>query len=128
MDNPVPLIMEETIPSIFPLPETYKQKITWGYHKKARHPITQELTLHQGIDVAAPTGTPVSATGEGVVRKAAHEKGWGKLVVIEHGGGFTTFYAHLDEMSVEKGMKVAVGPGHRKGGQHRPINRSPPAL
>jgi hypothetical protein len=109
MDNPVPLIMEETIPSIFPLPETYKQKITWGYHKKARHPITQELTLHQGIDVAAPTGTPVSATGEGVVRKAAHEKGWGKLVVIEHGGGFTTFYAHLDEMSVEKGMKVAVG-------------------
>jgi hypothetical protein len=103
------LAMEEALPSVFPLPEAYKEKITWGYHQKAKHPITKQETMHLGIDVAAPRGTQVSAAGEGVVRKAAYEEGWGKLVVIEHDKGFATFYAHLDEIAVEKGMKVAVG-------------------
>ena len=103
------LAMEEAVPSVFPLPEAYKEQITWGYHQKARHPITHQITTHLGIDVAAPRGTPVSAAGEGVVLKAAYEEGWGNLVVIEHGRGFVTFYAHLHEIGVDQGMKVAVG-------------------
>ena len=99
----------EAVPSVFPLPEKYKQKITWGYDQEAIHPISKKKATHLGIDVAAPKGTPVKATGDGVVRKAVTEKGWGKLVVIEHDQGFTTFYAHLDEIGVEPGMKVAVG-------------------
>jgi murein DD-endopeptidase MepM/ murein hydrolase activator NlpD len=57
----------------------------------------------------APTGTPVYAAGGGVVLKAAYLEGWGKLIVLEHAEGYTTFYAHLDEISVEKGVKVTVG-------------------
>lgn len=109
MSAPFPGFAEEAIPSLFPLPEKYKQKITWGFEQKAIHPITRNETLHRGIDVAAPTGTPVGAAGGGVVRKAENEEGWGKLVVLEHADGYTTFYAHLDEISVEEGMKVAAG-------------------
>jgi murein DD-endopeptidase MepM/ murein hydrolase activator NlpD len=100
---------EEAIPSIFPLPETFKQKITWGYKQNAIHPISKKVTTHLGVDVAAPTGTPVYASSDGVVLKAETVEGWGKLVVLEHGEGYTTFYAHLDEIGVESGMKVAVG-------------------
>jgi murein DD-endopeptidase MepM/ murein hydrolase activator NlpD len=97
------------IPSMFPLPLEYKEKITWGYEKDAIHPITKKLTTHLGIDVAAPTGTPVYAAAGGVVRKAEEQKGWGKLVVIEHGDAFTTFYAHLNEIEVETGSRVQKG-------------------
>jgi len=106
---PYSTVAEAGIPSIFPLPEKYKDKITWGFNKKAVHPITKKEVTHLGIDVAAPLGTAVSATAGGVVRKASAEGDWGKLVVIEHGQGFSTFYAHLDEIDVEAGMKVTVG-------------------
>jgi len=97
------------VPSQFPLPEKYKEKITWGYNQEALHPITGKETVHNGIDVAAPTGTPVFATGDGVVKKAEEEKGWGKLIVVEHEDAYITFYAHMDEIGVESGMKVSKG-------------------
>lgn len=97
------------IPSQFPLAEKFRDKITWGYNEHALHPITRKETVHQGIDVAAPTGTPVYASGDGVVIKAESDKGWGKLVVVEHEGGYQTFYAHLDEIGVEAGSKVNQG-------------------
>ena len=100
---------EGEIPNKFPLPQKYKGKITWGFDKKAIHPITKKETVHLGIDVAAPTGTPVYAAGGGTVIKAAEEKGWGKLVALEHSGGYTTFYSHLDEIAVETGAKVSAG-------------------
>ncbi len=59
--------------------------------------------------MAAPTGTSVFATGDGLVKKAAEEKGWGKLVVVEHEDGYATFYTHMDEIGVESGMKVRKG-------------------
>jgi murein DD-endopeptidase MepM/ murein hydrolase activator NlpD len=87
----------------------YKENITWGYNNEALHPITGKETIHKGIDVAVPTGTSVFATGDGVVKKAAEEKGWGKLVVVEHEDGYATFYAHMDEIGVESGTKVHKG-------------------
>jgi hypothetical protein len=96
-------------PSQFPLPEKYRDHITWGYNKEAIHPITRKQTVHQGIDVAAPTGTPVFATADGVVKLAENESGWGNLVILEHGGGSTTFYAHLDEINVKAGSAVGKG-------------------
>ena len=62
-----------------------------------------------GIDVAAPAGTPVYATAAGVIRKAGEEKGWGKLVIMEHGDGYNSFYAHLSEIEVEYGTRVLKG-------------------
>jgi len=105
----IPLLLADGIPSQFPLPEKYIENITWGYNNEALHPITGKETIHKGIDVAAPTGTSVFATGDGVVKKAAEEKGWGKLVVVEHENGYATFYAHMDEIGVESGMKVRKG-------------------
>ena len=104
-----PLVILDGLPSQFPLPEKYMENITWGYNLEALHPITGKETTHMGIDVAAPTGTPVFATGDGVVKKAEEEKGWGKLVVLEHEEGYATFYAHMDEIGVANGKKVRKG-------------------
>ena len=105
----VSLSVPDGVPSRFPLPEKYKEKITWGYNKTALHPISKKETTHLGIDVAAPAGTPVYAMGDGVVNKAVEEKGWGKMIVLDHGNGFVTFYGHLDEIHVAAGAKVYRG-------------------
>jgi len=104
-----PLVILDGQPSQFPLPEKYMENITWDYDNERLHPITGKKTTHKGIDVAAPTGTQVFATGDGVVKKADEEKGWGKLVVVEHKEGYATFYAHMDEIGVENGNKVSKG-------------------
>lgn len=101
--------LEDGIPSHFPLPEKFKGNISWAYNKEAIHPISKKEMVHKGIDMPAPTGTPVYAAGGGVVKKAENVDGWGKLIVLEHADGFTTFYAHLDEIGVETGGKVTVG-------------------
>lgn len=103
------LFLDDGIPSHFPLPEEYKGKVSWGYDKEAIHPISKKEMVHKGIDMPAPSGTPVYAAGGGVVKKAGNMEGWGNLVVLEHAEGFSTFYAHLDEIDVESGVKVAVG-------------------
>jgi murein DD-endopeptidase MepM/ murein hydrolase activator NlpD len=97
------------IPDHFPLPEEYRGKVSWGFDQKAIHPISKKALVHKGIDMPAPKGTPVYAAGGGVVLKAEVLEGWGKLIVLAHSEGYTTFYAHLDEISVEPGATVAVG-------------------
>ena len=99
----------EGVPAQFPLPDIYRDRISWGFNQKAIHPITKKETTHLGIDLPAPTGTPVFAAGDGKVLKARAEDGWGQLIVLEHGDGYTTFYAHLDEIGVEAGSKVSRG-------------------
>ena len=99
----------EGVPAQFPLPDTYRDRISWGFNQKAIHPITKKETTHHGIDLPAPTGTPVFAAGDGKVMKARAEDGWGQLIVLEHEDGYTTFYAHLDEIGVEAGAKVSRG-------------------
>jgi len=64
---------------------------------------------HQGLDLAAAKGTPVRATADGVVTVAGRSGDWGRLVVIEHGGGWETRYAHLSHIRVERGERVARG-------------------
>lgn len=79
-----------------------------------RHdPFTKELKYHQGIDIAAPTGTPVKAAGDGKVIDATGRyqgnAAWGNVVVIDHGHGLVTRYAQLDSFIVRKGDKVKAG-------------------
>ena len=64
---------------------------------------------HYGLDVAAPTGTPVHAAAEGTVTLAAHFFFFGKLVVLDHGHGVNTLYAHLSALDVTEGETVAAG-------------------
>ncbi len=64
---------------------------------------------HQGLDLAAPEGTPVLATADGLVTLAERSGVSGRLIVIEHGGGWETRYAHLRRIDVERGQRVARG-------------------
>jgi murein DD-endopeptidase MepM/ murein hydrolase activator NlpD len=65
--------------------------------------------MHDGIDLAAPTGTDIYATGNGTVVKAKRESSYGNLVEINHGFGYRTVYAHLSKIFVKAGDSVKRG-------------------
>jgi murein DD-endopeptidase MepM/ murein hydrolase activator NlpD len=65
--------------------------------------------FHSGVDICAPIGTPVRAAADGVVTFAAMEGGYGRLIRIDHGGGITTYYGHLDKFFVFAGQEVRRG-------------------
>lgn len=73
------------------------------------HPILGGHRMHSGVDLAAPTGTPVSASGAGVVTYAGWSGGYGLLVTVDHGNGMQTRFAHLSRLKVSAGQKVARG-------------------
>ena len=65
--------------------------------------------MHEGVDIAAPSGTPIAAAASGSVIYAAWMSGYGNLVVVDHGGGLATAYAHLSGYAVGVGQGVAQG-------------------
>ena len=73
------------------------------------HPITHVARMHEGTDFAAPEGMPISCMSSGQVVHAGSMGGYGKLVIIDHGGGVTTRYAHMSSFNVEVGQKVKAG-------------------
>lgn len=73
------------------------------------HPITNVRHFHGGIDIAAPQGTLVRAAAAGVVIKAEWMGDYGYGVVIDHGGGYTTWYGHNSQLLVKKGDVVKAG-------------------
>lgn len=73
------------------------------------HPIYKVMKMHSGMDFTAPKGTPIQATGDGVVVKAEWHYGYGRTVVIRHGYGFETLYGHMTKILVKKGQKVKRG-------------------
>lgn len=72
-------------------------------------PFSGEGTFHTGIDLSAAAGTPVHATGDGVVTSAGWSGAYGKLVVVDHGNGLETYYAHLSQLQVVPGQEVRRG-------------------
>lgn len=76
-----------------------------------RHPILHKLRHHNGVDYAAPRGTPVLATGDGRVTFASRKGGYGKTVILKHGAAYTTLYAHLSGFAkgLRKGNVVEQG-------------------
>lgn len=73
------------------------------------HPITHLMAFHEGLDLAPGWGARVVATQDGTVRFASIRAGYGRLIVLDHGGGLTSWYGHLDEISVKAGQKVKRG-------------------
>jgi hypothetical protein len=69
-------------------------------------PFSGEGAFHTGIDIAVPSGTPVHVTGDGVVEAAGWRGGYGKLVIVDHGNGLETCYAHLSQLLVVPGQEV----------------------
>lgn len=72
-------------------------------------PFTGKRTMHEGIDIAARIGTPVYATAAGIVSRAQIENGYGKLIVIDHGYGYKTYYGHNSKLVVKVGQRVKRG-------------------
>ena len=81
------------------------------FNPNRRHPILNTIRAHNGVDYAAKRGTPIRATGEGVIQSVGWKGGYGRTIVIRHGGEITTLYAHMDKYhpSMAKGMKVSQG-------------------
>ncbi|MBI4798799.1 MAG: peptidoglycan DD-metalloendopeptidase family protein [Desulfarculus sp.] len=73
------------------------------------HPITGEERAHNGLDLAAPAGTPVAAAKAGVVSFAGASGDYGNLVIVDHPGGGSTYYAHLQSMRVKAGQALEQG-------------------
>ena len=100
--------MASCIPSIYPVnPKTVQITSPFG----ARfHPVRQQIIFHEGVDLAGPAGQPVYATGDGVVESTqVNFSGYGNVIVIDHGFGYKTRYAHLKEINVTAGQVVIRG-------------------
>ena len=84
-------------------------RISSGFTRARFHPILKKTRPHLGVDYAAPTGTPVMASGDGVVVLAGWSGGYGKTVKIRHTRGFETLYGHLSAIRVKNGQRVEQG-------------------
>lgn len=73
------------------------------------HPITGAYKLHTGVDIGAPMGTSFVAAANGIVSKATFNPAYGNMVIIDHGGGVQTLYAHGSEILVQVGQVVSTG-------------------
>jgi murein DD-endopeptidase MepM/ murein hydrolase activator NlpD len=86
-------------------------RITSGFTLARFHPILQQWRAHQGVDYAAPTGTPVRATADGVVTFAGRQGGYGNVIFLRHQGTYSTVYGHLSRFApaVKDGARVRQG-------------------
>lgn len=90
----------------WPLPGHSYISSPYGYRI---HPIFNTRKFHSGIDVPAPSGVPVRAAGSGKVISSGWMGGYGNVVMIDHGGGIVTLYAHNSALNVGVGQEVSVG-------------------
>lgn len=96
------------IPAIQPVSSKSLRAMASGFGYR-RDPIYGTTKFHEGMDFSAPVGTPVYATGDATVQSASWESGYGNMIVLNHGFGYTTRYAHLSNMVVRPGQSVKRG-------------------
>ena len=113
MDQSMDMLQEEldrdqqwisTMPAIVPTKGLFTSR--FGYR---RDPVTKGRAFHQGIDIVAPRGKEIYATGDGIVTQAGRAQGLGKAVTISHGFGIKTRYGHMSKIEVEEGQEVRRG-------------------
>ena len=100
--------MLKCIPAIQPVANKNLKYTASGYGMRI-DPIYKTAKFHNGMDFSANIGTPVYATGDGVIKKADWQSGYGKIIVVSHGFGYETWYAHLNKYNVRVGQKVVRG-------------------
>lgn len=100
--------MLKCIPAIQPVANKDLKKTASGYGLRI-DPIYKTTKFHEGMDFSANIGTPIYATGNGTVTKAGWQSGYGKIVKINHGYGYETWYAHMNDIDVRVGQKVVRG-------------------
>jgi septal ring factor EnvC (AmiA/AmiB activator) len=90
------------------LPWPVPGRVRSGFGRR-KHPRFDTYTVQNGIEIEAPVETPVTAVHEGTVVFAERFRGYGLLVVVDHGGKHHSLYAHLTEVKVTPGQRVAAG-------------------
>ena len=86
-------------------------RISSNFNPNRRHPILNTIRAHRGVDYAAPTGTPVKASGNGKIIFRGWQNGYGNTVIVQHSGNVTTLYAHLSRFApaARHGVRVRQG-------------------
>lgn len=92
-------------PVIFPVKKP--ERISSGFGMRY-HPVYRIKKFHRGIDIPKTKGTPVHATGNGIVTRKGYCSGYGNFIEIEHAGGFRSLYAHLSRTMVDIGDSVSI--------------------
>lgn len=96
------------LPAIQPVANKDLKHLASGFGMRI-HPILKIGKMHNGLDFSADVGAPIYATGNGKVVKAGRDGGYGNVVVINHGYGYKTLYAHMSKFKVKKGQTVKRG-------------------
>ena len=98
--------MLSSLPSIQPVSNKDLKRMVSGFGPRI-HPIYKTITHHDGMDFTAAIGTPIYATADGTVEKSTYDRGgYGKHIIINHGYGYKTLYAHMNEIKTKRGTKV----------------------
>lgn len=86
-------------------------RISSNFNPRRRHPILNRIRAHRGVDYAAPRGTPIKASGDGKVIYRSNKAGYGRTVILQHGGNITTLYAHMSGYAAKAriGSRVTQG-------------------
>lgn len=101
--------MLSSLPAIQPVSDRDLQEIASGFGMRI-HPIYHTFRMHTGIDFAAPRGTKIYATGDGIVEEVEHnDRGYGEYVLINHGFGYETLYGHMSKIIAKPGQRVKRG-------------------
>ncbi len=97
------------IPAIQPVSNKELIRLASGFGYRT-HPVYKVRKMHTGIDFSAPLGTPIYATADGtIIKTQVRFSGYGKVLEIDHGFGYKTRYAHMQEFAVQRGQKVKRG-------------------
>jgi murein DD-endopeptidase MepM/ murein hydrolase activator NlpD len=94
-----------SVPSRMPL-SGFRMTSDYGMRT---HPVLGRRKHHKGVDLAAPTGTPVYATADGIIGRADRSRSYGLVIYVDHGADLETRYAHLSKLAVAKGERVRKG-------------------
>ena len=101
--------MLASIPAIQPVTNKELKRLSSGYGRRI-DPYYKKPKFHYGVDFSSPQGTPIYATGNGTVKKTKKSRrGFGNHIVIDHGYGYESLYAHMQKYTVRRGQKVKRG-------------------
>jgi len=95
-----------SVPLGFPVDRVARLTSSFGVRKD---PFTKRPAMHQAVDIGSGYGAPIVATADGVVTYSGRKSGYGRVVIVDHGHGFTTKYAHLSKTLVKKGQEIKKG-------------------
>jgi len=90
-------------------------RVSSNFNPRRRHPILNTIRAHRGVDYSAPRGTPIKAAGDGKVIFRGVKNGYGKTVILQHGGNISTLYAHMSNYVAKAGVGTRVRQGQTIG-------------